>query len=126
MMTDWQEFQGGEFLERSVRPRVTLNTAGEIYFGKKAYEALGKPEAVKLYFDVGGSRIGVKPVPHGEKTFQIVHANQSKGSYGHARAATFCKYYGIRPEARIEFQDVHIDPDGIMVLDLTKAKRVRK
>src|SRR5688572_11563709 len=98
MITDWQEFDGGEFLERKMRPRVTLNTSGELYFGKTAYEALGMPEAVKLYFDVSGSRIGVKPVPRGEKTFQIVRPNQSKATYGHARAATFCKHYGIKPE----------------------------
>ena len=126
MMTDWQEFNGGEFLERRVRPRVTMNAVGEIYFGKTAYEALGKPVAVKLFFDVGGSRIGVKAVPHGEKTFQIVHPIKAKGLYGHARAATFCKYYGIRPEARIEFQDVHVDADGIMVLDLKTARRLRR
>ena len=126
MMTDWQEYNGGEFLERRVRPRVTLNIDGGIYFGTAAYEALGRPEAVKLYFDVSGSRIGVKPVPQGEKTFKIVHPNGSTCTYGHARAATFCKYYGIKPEARIEFLDVHIDADGIMVLDLKTARRVRR
>jgi hypothetical protein len=125
MMTDWQEFDGGEFLERRVRPRVTLNIDGEIYFGKRAYEELGRPEAVKLYFDVAQSRIGVKAVPHGEKTFKIAFPSQSR-MYGHARAATFCKYYGIKPEARIEFQDVTIDADGMMVLDLKTARRVRR
>jgi hypothetical protein len=105
---------------------VTLNVEGCFYFGRKAFEALGMPEAVKLYFDAGGSRIGVKAAESGEKTFKVVHSDPSNGRYGHLRASTFCRHYGIMPEARIEFQDVNIDPDGIMVLDLKTARRVRR
>ena len=126
MVTDWQEFEGGQLSERYVRPRVTLNIDGEFYFGRRAFEALGMPEAVKLYFDLGSSRIGVKGVQSGEKTFNVVQSKPSKGRYGHLRAATFCKYYGIKPEGRIEFQDVRVDADGMMVLDLKTARRVRR
>lgn len=126
MTTDWQEYEGGQLSERYVRTRVTLNVGGEFYFGRKAFEALGMPEAVKLYFDVGGGRIGVKAVQSGEKTFKVVHSNPANGVYGHVRAATFCRHYGIKPEGRIEFQDVDIDADGMMVLDLKTARRVRR
>lgn len=126
MVTDWQEFEGGQLSERYVRPRVTLNIDGEFYFGRRAFEALGMPEAVKLYFDLGSSRIGVKGVQSGEKTFKVVRSKPSKGRYGHLRAATFCKHYGIKPEGRIEFQDVCVDADGMMVLDLKTARRVRR
>ena len=68
-MADWQEFEGGQAAERYVRMKVTLNVDGAFYFGKRAFEALGMPEAVKLYFDVVGSRIGIKAVQSGEKTF---------------------------------------------------------
>ena len=124
MITDWQEFDGGEFLERRVRARVTMDTRLQIYLGKVAFEALGRPEAVKLLFDVGGSRIGVRPVPRGEKTFGVVRRRD--GPYGYVRANTFCRYYGIKPEAPIEFKDVGIDTDGIMVLDLKTARRIRR
>ena len=63
MLAEWQEFDGGQIGERYLRTRVTLSIDGGFYFGRKAFEALGMPEAVKLYFDVGGNRIGVKPVP---------------------------------------------------------------
>jgi hypothetical protein len=126
MMADWQEFDGGQMGERYLRTRVTLNAEGCFYFGKKAFEFLGKPDAVKFYFDAGGSRIGVKAVESGENTFTMLHSKPEYGIYGTIRAATFCRHYGVMPEARIEFQDVHIDPDGIMVLDLKTARRVRR
>ena len=125
MLTEWQEFEGGQIGERYLRMRVTLSIDGGFYFGRRAFEALGMPEAVKLYFDVGGNRIGVKPVPIGDKTFKIVQSKPLKGRYGHLRATTFCRHYGIMPEGRIEFQDVHIEPNGMMVLDLNTA-RVRR
>ena len=126
MIADWQEFEGGQVGERYLRTRVTLNVEGCFYIGRKAFEALGMPEAVNLYFDAGGSRVGVKAVPSGEKTFKVVQSSQAKGRYGHLRAATFCRHYGIIPEARIEFQDVHIDADGMMVLDLKTVRRVMR
>jgi hypothetical protein len=125
MLAEWQEFEGGQIGERYLRTRVTLSVDGGFYFGRKAFEALGMPEAVKLYFDVGGNRIGVKAAPVGDKTFKIVHSKPLKGRYGHLRATTFCRHYGIMPEGRIEFQDVHVEASGMMVLDL-KTARVRR
>jgi hypothetical protein len=126
MAIDWQEFEGGQMGERYLRTRVTLNVEGCFYFGKKAFEAIGMPEAVKLYFDAGGSRIGVKAAERDEKTFTMLHSKPENGRYGILRAATFCRHYKIIPETRIEFQEVHIDQDGIMVLDLKTARRVRR
>ena len=71
MMAEWEEFEGGQLSERFVRTRVTLSVDGVFYFGKKAFESLGMPEAVKLYFDAGRSRIGVKPVESGDKTLAL-------------------------------------------------------
>lgn len=124
MMTDWQKFTGGEYKERYNRLRVTMNPSCEINLGMRAFEILGKPKAVDLYYDVGGSRIGIKVAMPGEKTFEVVR--RSEAPYGRIRGASFCRNYRIRPEATIEFQDVHIDGDGIMVLDLKTARRVRR
>lgn len=124
MMTDWQEFKGGEHRERYKQMRVTMNIGCEIHLSMRAFAALERPKAVKLFFDVGGSRIGVKAVPAGEKTFEVVR--RSEGPFGYIRAMSFCRYYGVKPEATIEFQDVSIEADGIMVLDLKTARRLRR
>lgn len=126
MTTVWQKFECGQKGERYVRPRVTLNIDGVFYFGRKAFEALGMPDAVALYFDLDGGRIGVRAGQPGEKTFQMVHSKPSKGRYGHLRAATFCRHYGIEPAARVDFQNVHVDADGMMVLDLKTARRMKR
>lgn len=123
MMADWQEFKGGEYNERYKTLRVTMNKNGEINLGMRAFERLGRPAAVKLFFDAGGSRIGVKAVPPGEKTFEVVR--RTEAHYGMIRGASFCRFYGIRPEGTIVFQDVEMDPDGMMVLDLKMARRLR-
>ena len=125
MVTDWEEFDGGEYREQKLRMRVTLNASFNLYFGVNAFQVLGRPEAVKLFFDAADSRIGVKAVPPGPKTFRLVRAT-GEGDYFNARAYTFCKHYGIKPEATIEFQNVEISADGFMVLDLKTARRLRR
>ena len=125
MMTDWQEFKGGEHKTRYKFPRVTMSKSGEIRFGRRALEVLDRPRAVTLYFDVSRSCIGVKPVTPSETSFEMVR-REDTSLYAYVRGSSFCKHYGIKPEASIEFVDVEMDADGIMVLDLKTARRLRR
>ena len=104
--------------------RVTLTAGKDFYLNRLALEALGKPEAVKYYFDVSRSRIGIKAAsPDAEESVLV---RKRERDYGLVRAAHFCNYYGIKPEESIVFQDVHTDADGLLILDLKKAARVRR
>ena len=61
MISNWSSMRwraSGEFR----RPRVTLNPHKELYLGVMAVELIGRPKAVRLYFDVAASLIGVMPV----------------------------------------------------------------
>ncbi len=125
MISNWTAYEGGEHREKFRKPRVTLNPHKELYLGVKAVDLIGRPKAVRLYFDVAASLIGVMPVKEGTENSFPLH-KIGKYTYAFVRAATFCNNFGIRPDARIEFQDVRIDPDGMMVLDLKTARRLRK
>ena len=123
-MNDWQEFNGVAARFRRTRMRVTLTASKDFYLNRVALEALGKPEAVRYYFDVSRSRIGIKPAPVDIE--QSVLVRKRDRDYGLVRAAHFCNYYGIKPEESIMFQDAHIDADGMLVLDLKTARRIKQ
>jgi hypothetical protein len=124
MMNDWQEFNGVAARFRRTRMRVTLTAGKDFYLNRVALEALGKPEAVRYYFDVSRSRIGIKPAPADIE--QSVLVRKRDRDYGLVRAAHFCNYYGIKPENSIIFQDAHVDGDGMLVLDLKTARSIRR
>ena len=104
---------------------VTLSKDMDFYINKVALDALGDPEAVRYFFDVGRSWIGIrKESPEVEQAFPL--RKKVKGQGGLVRAAQFCSRYGIRLEDSIAFQDVRIDADGMLILDLKTARRIRR
>ena len=104
---------------------VTLSRDKDFYINKVALDALGDPEAVRYFFDVGRSWIGIrKESPEIEQAFPL--RKKMKGQGGLVRAAQFCNRYGIHPEVSITFQDVRVDADGMMILDLKTARRIRR
>ena len=123
MMEDWQEFNGVAARFRRTRMRVTLTAGKDFYLNRLALEALGKPEAVKYYFDVSRSRIGIKASTTDAE--QSVLVRKRERDYGLVRAAHFCNYYGIKPEESVTFEEVRIDDNGMLILDLKTARRVR-
>ena len=102
---------------------VTLTMEKDFYLNRVVLEALGEPKAVRYFFDVGRSRIGLRAEsPEVEQAVLV----RPRGNQALARAGHFCTYYGIRPEGSITFQDVYVDNDGMLVLDLKTARRVRR
>jgi hypothetical protein len=59
----WEKFKGGPASgprgEQAVR--VTINRKGLIYFNAKAYQVLGRPKAVALYYSREDDAIAVQP-----------------------------------------------------------------
>jgi hypothetical protein len=124
MMQDWTEFTGSPREVRRRNPRVTLSKYKDIYLNLKAYEALGRPERIQFFYDTARSRIGLRKSLHEDNNAFPVKKEPGSGSGATVHAAYFCNNYGIRPDRAIEFTNVTIDANGIMVLDLKTARSV--
>lgn len=119
---EWIEFDGVAYPAAKLRPRVTLNNEGHIGLGKRSIEILERPEAVRFFFDPrNGGRIGILPSKRDElRAFPVKY----KKSSGYIYANRFCSRFGIKFEYTIEFVDVQKDGSGMLVLELTKARRL--
>ena len=118
-----QEFQGSpNRVERDV-PRVTLNDRGVMRLNKLAWEALGSPSAVKLFFDENELVIALKPDDlRRRNAFPLTPKDRGRNRIIHTRP--FCKHHKIRIERTVLFHDVEIDNEGTMLLWLDKTTAV--
>lgn len=125
MIKHWTPFEGSAYGTKRHRPRVTLTRGKMMTFNRRAHEALGKPEAVRFFFDKHLKRIGVMPEqPDNPSAFVMQHRRDY--SYRLVRASAFCNHFGIEPEATMAFFDVGVDGEGIMTLDLTTATLLKQ
>lgn len=121
MQNDWLEYIETRRELRQRTPRVLLGASGVLRFNPRALELLGNPKAVRLLFDVQKSRIGIGAEDPAIK-YALPLRRDKKSSVIHI--ASFCSRYGIQIESTIEFVDVRVDGDGVMLLDLRAARRL--
>lgn len=105
-------FKGGK--GRFSFPTVTVQASGGMGLNDKAYELLGSPKAVQLYYDRESRRIGIKATddndPHG---FPIRQSGESSMT---VTARSFYMYYGIDVQVTAKFR-VEME-DGMLVFEL--------
>ena len=127
MMKDWSVFNGAPTKVKMRKPWVTLGKNKDMYFNAKALELLGQPEAVRFLFDNARKLIGIrKESPKIEEAFPVKRVDLASGTIGRLQASLFCTAYGIKPPYRLVFHDIHVDADGIMILDLKTATRLMR
>ena len=90
-----------------------------------AYEALGRPSAVRFYFDETLNRIGVKATS-ADQRFAFPVKQRKPFSYRFVHAGSFCSHFGIQPERTVSFNDINVDDEGIMTLELAKATKISR
>ncbi len=126
MIRHWTRFAGrpyGRF--RAEEFRVTMAPKGVIYLNEKAWQALDRPEAVELMFDVNLRIIGLTPTESWrESAFPV--KNKSGGHGKMISAAAFCQHFRIRPIQTVMFNDVHVDAEGVMSLPLNSITAVSR
>lgn len=105
------------------RLHVTVNRAGMLLMNRKAWETLGKPEAVRLFFDHSNEMIGIKPSdPDRTNAFPVKGRHYSRI----ISANPFCVNFGIEIEGTMAFNDVEIDETGTMRLRLRTATLISR
>ena len=120
MQNEWSEYNETRRELRQRRPRVLLRADGAMRFNARAIELLGNPQAIRLLFDVQKSRIGVRAEDPALE-YALPLRVEKKSALIHIKS--FCNRYNIKLESTIEFADVRSDSAGVLLLDLTTARR---
>ena len=124
----FEKFAGGPTPDRGQIIRITLNRQGHIYFNAKAYEMLGKPPSVYLYYSREKDQILIERT---EWRHTISFPVRPKFSGWVVHAAPFCQNYRIKFPGTKRFVDPKFE-DGRVYLALRAmvvvdgAKRPRK
>ena len=121
MSTEWTLLPKDDVGPQWAGLYVTMNKIGTIVMNRVAYERTGSPAAFHVMFDKVNSRIGLKPTA---LTMKHAYPVRSQGRRGAkvVRANRLIKEYGIRVPDTIQFHDVEIDADGMLIVDLRTAR----
>lgn len=96
---------------------MTIRHRGDIYLNKFAWNVLGKPKAVALYYNRERDEIAIEPAdPRRRENFPV---RERLAGY-RIVAGNFCQHFRIRRDhAKTErFVNPDIDKEGILHLDL--------
>ncbi|MGI8813635.1 MAG: hypothetical protein ACR2IH_14060 [Pyrinomonadaceae bacterium] len=122
MDRDLEKFRGGPNKPAQYRMRVTLSNTNVLTFNRNAYQHLGKPPAVYLYFSRGRDLIALQPVHslNMPEAFPVL----PKGASGfRVNAASFCRHFGISLDTTLRFIDPEIR-EGKLELKLSETVSV--
>ena len=122
MARQFEKFMDGPFIPSRDRMHITLNKWGVFQMNRKAYETLGKPAAVVLFFEKATGMIGISAAHQRlRESFPL----KNKGNmHWTINAIPFCRHFGIRIDGTEAFADPELDDKGMMHLDLRTTRRV--
>lgn len=122
MARHWEKFTGGPTVRSRDHMHVTLNSKGLFQLNHKTYSALGKPQAVVLFFEKQYSIIGISPA-HAKLSEAFLV--KPKMDFGWTiNAIPFCRHFGIQIDGTEAFVNPDVDEQGILQLDLRCTRRV--
>lgn len=101
MDRDFERFRGGPNEPLQSRIYVTLSPRRNLVLNRNAYEQLGRPAAVRLYYSRDRDAIGIEPTsPRLGDAFPVV-ANGAAG--WRVSAAPFCRHFNISVDTTVRF-----------------------
>ncbi len=125
MIDQWEEFTGGPAQPAEKRLHVSLNAKGQFLLNKNVLDALGNPEAVRLFFSERTNRIGIRAAeaftPH---AFPV-----RPRALAHSRlihASPFCRNHGLKVKCTVAFNRIEINDEAMLILDLAHTSRVSR
>ena len=119
----FEKFRGGPAVKlgQLADPRVTINRRGLIYLNRKAYESLGSPKAVALYYSREDDSIAIEPAyARFAENFPVI--SKQEGNAIHA--ATFCRHFGISVPNTERFLRPDLTAEGQLILSLRETVSV--
>lgn len=118
----WEKFRGGPAGKPSAGAvRITINRKGLIYLNAKAYQVLGRPKAVAIYYSREDDAIAL------ETAYErfVEHFLVIKKQNGWAiHASTFCRHHKIRIPNTERFIRPDLTTEGQLILNLKETVTV--
>lgn len=121
MATDWELLPKDDIRAQFAGLYLTINPLGTLVMNRVTYERLGAPAAFNVLFDRLNSRIALRPTALAMKHAYRACTQGRRGAKV-VRANRLLKEYGIKIPDTLEFQDVEIDPDGMLIADLRTTR----
>ena len=120
MKAIWKEIPKDPKKGRWVGMYVTLNPKGEIVLSRRTWEKSGCALAYQIFFDQANQRIGLKPSTPNSRGAYLAGP---RGRHGGRRILAFpvMAECGIILKHTVQFPEVEIDIDGLLILDLRTA-----
>ena len=101
MDVDFESFQGRPNVALRNQIHVTVNPNRVIVLNRTAYQRIGRPQAVRLYYSRQRHAIGIEAVsPRFNEAFPVVPTGPS--GY-RICAAPFCRHFGLAPATTLKF-----------------------
>jgi hypothetical protein len=117
---NFELFEEGQVERTRERVHVTLNKECKMFF-----KALGRPDGVALMYDRRRKAIGVMPSALNRKHAYRLR-RKDRGSQSRViTARNFCRHYAICPAETIGFPTAKVDKNGVLILDLHAAEKVK-
>ena len=123
----WEQFEHGPIKKNDDRVYVTISPQGVIYFNRRAYQALGRPEYVSLFFDRSRSVLGVQRAPAGRAhAYKLKPKSFRTPENCSIHAAGFCRYFNIKLKETITFETPTMTDGGILLLSFREVAKTPK
>ena len=102
-------------------PTLTVGSDGKFQLNVAAWERLGSPKAVQLFFAEDSDFIGIRPATEGNPdAYSVVNAD--KPGYKKTVSATaFCTHYKIDTEQTSQYALNWDDEQGLGIANLNEA-----
>jgi hypothetical protein len=121
MRANWIQVKKEKGTSWSHRMNVSLNARGHLMLNLAAWEKLGSPQAVKVLFDPTNMNIGLQAAqPNTKDVYTLVRTNKTSRV---VRAFRLLAEHSIDVTDTLQFRDLEIDTDGILVLKLRMAAK---
>ena len=126
---DFEKFRGGANEALQDRVYVTLSPTRNIVLNRNAYERLGRPGSVRLYYSRLRDCIGIE---NSSGNFNDSFPVRTNGPVGwRISAAPFCRHFNISVETTVKFLTPEfIGPSLLLnlgdIISVARPKRRRK
>ena len=126
MIKHWTKFPGRPHARfKHDGFRVTMGRDGAMYMNEKAWDALGRPEAIEMMFDKTRRMIGLAAASVDlPEAFPVKPKKGASGKIISANA--FCTHFLIKMMRTGLFNEIEVDADGIMSLSLETVSAVTR
>jgi hypothetical protein len=122
MKREWKVFPTGDIPPHAAGLYATMNPMGEIAVNGWTHKRMGEPEAVHLLYDAANNTIGLKPTSRSFKNACLVRRRNSRTGGRVVAANRLLREASLALPETVEFRNIEIDIDGILVLDLRQTR----